>query len=313
MRNHRRRPSPSTASNRRLVACPACGSSGSVAFRTKDWNRVVSDESFVYVRCQTCRLLYLESIPDDLSTYYVGDYHSIPRHRDDLDAQADQERFKIDIVREHVREGRLLEVGPSFGAFATLAQESGFHVDAVEPDSACRTFLFRELGIQAFESVDGLKAAAPASYDVIALWQVFEHMPDAWEFLELASGLLRPGGVIVIATPNPESMQARIWGSRWTHVDAPRHVILVPPQTLADHAKRSGLRPVRLTFTDAGSRGWNTFGWATSMANQGSGRRSRRLLGWLGRAFALFLRPIERTGSRGSCYTLVLEKSVASA
>jgi SAM-dependent methyltransferase len=173
--------------------------------------------------------------------------------------------------------------------------------------------LFGELGIQAFESVDGLKAATPAAYDVIALWQVFEHMPDAWQFLEIAAGLLRPGGVIVIATPNPESMQARVWGSRWTHVDAPRHVILVPPQTLADHAKRSGLRPIRLTFTDLGSRGWNTFGWATSMANQGSGRRSRRLLGWLGRALALFLRPIERTGSRGSCYTLVLEKSVASA
>jgi SAM-dependent methyltransferase len=257
--------------------------------------------------------VYLESIPGDLSAYYVGDYHSIPQGRRDLDVQADHERFKIDIVREHVRDGRLLEIGPSFGAFASLAQASGFVVDAVEPDPACRAFLFDELGIQAIASVDGLKAAPSSSYDVIALWQVFEHMPDAWEFLETAAGLVRPGGIIVIGTPNPESMQARIWGSRWTHVDAPRHVILAPPSTLIGRAERFGLSPLHLTFIDPGSLGWNTFGWGMSMANQGSGPQSRRLLGLLGRVIAAFFRPIERTGSRGSCYTLVLERSTASA
>jgi SAM-dependent methyltransferase len=311
MTNNRLAALGSKTSNRAQSACPACGSPGDVSFRARDWNRRASEQDFVYARCQACGLRYLESIPNDLSTYYLDDYHSIPRLRQDLDAQAAHEQFKLDLVREYVPNGRLLEIGPSFGAFAAIAQASGFEIHAVEPDSACRAFLVDALGIRALPSTLSLSAADPGSYDVIALWQVFEHMPDAWEFLQIAAKLLRPGGVIVIATPNPESMQARIWGRRWAHVDAPRHVILVPPATLIERAERYGLHPVLLTFTDAGSLGWNTFGWGTSLANQASSRRARRLLEFMGRALALVLRPIERTGSRGSCYTLVLKSDDA--
>jgi len=97
----------------------------------------------------------------------------------------------------------------------------------------CCDFIQNELGIRTIQ-VNNLVAAFEglSGYDVITLWQVMEHLPDPWSTLKAAVEKLLPGGILVISAPNPASFQFRVLGRFWTHVDAPRHLTLIPSDNI---------------------------------------------------------------------------------
>jgi hypothetical protein len=52
---------------------------------------------------------------------------------------------------------------------------------------------------------------------------VLEHLDDPGAALSRLRGWLRPGGGLLVGVPNLDSLQARIGGARWYHLDVPRH------------------------------------------------------------------------------------------
>src|SRR5512143_1623848 len=117
--------------------CPSCGNVSWKYFETKDRNRKISERSFVYHKCTSCRLIFLHPIPDDLSEYYPHVYYPLPESLETLAKNAAGERYKIELVRRFVESGKLLEIGPATGGFAYLAKQAGFDVEAIEMDSRC--------------------------------------------------------------------------------------------------------------------------------------------------------------------------------
>jgi SAM-dependent methyltransferase len=61
-------------------------------------------------------------------------------------------------------------------------------------------------------------------FDVITLWHVLEHLPDPVQTIEECRRILKPGGLFVIALPNFDSLQARLSGKYWFHLDIPNHL-----------------------------------------------------------------------------------------
>ena len=49
---------------------------------------------------------------------------------------------------------------------------------------------------------------------------------------------LRPGGALIVAAPNAASLQARVFGDRWFHLDLPRHLVHLPAKALTRPAGR---------------------------------------------------------------------------
>jgi len=138
---------------------------------------------------------------------------------------------------------------------------------------------------------------------------VIEHLTDALETLAATSIRLKPGGILVVAAPNPEAFQFRILRRWWTHVDAPRHVVLIPLSLLCKHAEQHGLEAVLVTTDDEGARGWNLFGWERSLGNIGRGRRSVRWMQGLGRFLARMATRLDRQEGSGTTYTVVFRKT----
>lgn len=295
-------------------SCRICGGSTAFAFSTTDRNRHLSSERFVYVRCGSCRTLALVNVPADLAAFYPADYYRVPSGRQELLAFAGPaERAKLALLRPFVPGGRLLEIGPAIGAFLAVAQDAGYWVEAVEMDAACCAFLERELGVETIRSDDPAGALQTAGqFNVIALWQVIEHLPDPRRVLEAAARAVAPGGVLALAAPNPEALQARVFGARWTHIDAPRHLFLLPLPTLVSLGERLGLEPVLQTTSDVSARGWNVFGWRESLASSVRDARLRRLVRIAGSAIALAIAPVERRGRRGATYTVVFRRPAAA-
>ena len=291
------------------TSCPYCKAQSQPYFSSKDYNQHLTNETFQHYRCPECELIFISPIPEDLGAYYPDTYHLVPDSVDYLEKVSGHERYKIEIVRQFAKTGSLLEIGPSYGCFTYLAKKAGFRVDAIEMNSRCCEFLDNVVGVHAINSDDPVQALRQAGpYDIIALWHVIEHLPNAWATLEAICARVNLGGYVILAAPNPDALQFRVMGRYWPHVDAPRHVMLIPMELLADKMKRLGMKAELITTRDEGSLGWNTFGWEFFFGNLSSHRHIKRVLHHVGRLIARLLAPIERREGRGSAYTMVFKK-----
>jgi 2-polyprenyl-3-methyl-5-hydroxy-6-metoxy-1,4-benzoquinol methylase len=222
-----------------------CGSSDlSNAFSVGDLNQGTSSEKFRYDRCAECGALFVAAVPADLGRYYGSGY--LPYQARDsalFERTVAAERPKLDIVSGVAHGRTLLEIGAAAGAFAVLAKRNGFEVTAVEMDAESCAFM-RTQGITAVETSDVVQAVSTLpAFDVIAMWHSIEHLPNPAEAFRALAGRLRPGGVLVIAAPNPGSAEFRLFGRHWVHVDAPRHLALIPRSALDRLARSVGLSP----------------------------------------------------------------------
>lgn len=224
--------------------CRWCGAVARRFALCTDVNMRVSDEQFEYRRCRECGLVYVSPIPANLGSFYAESYgpHQIPS-AEELSSKAEPERYKLDIVGRHDAHGRrLLDVGPGFGAFAFLAKAAGYSVQTIEMDERCAEFLRNVAGIPTVTS------------DRVSL---------------AATGL---GEFDVITTPNPGSIQFRLFGRHWFHLDAPRHVQLIPARALATRADVLGLDVVTMTTSDeAGRMFGSALLWLPSFLNVAKG------------------------------------------
>lgn len=290
--------------------CKACGNTAEFFVTSFDYNKKISDEAFQYYKCNHCGYIFLDPIPDNIGRFYPTEYYAIPATAVELaDTAKRLQQWKIDTVLQFAQNGRLLEIGPAYGLFAYLAKQAGFKVTGIEMDHECCEFLRSTVGIDVVEDADTVSALAKQQlFDVIVMWQVFEHLPDPWAVLAAAAERLAPGGYLILDTPNPDAFQFKVLGHRWAHLDAPRHVTLVPAKLLVDKGKEYGLVPALLTASDVSANGFNGFGWAFSFKNYFGDNIVGRISHFLGRALGKLLIPIERTGWRGSTYTAVLRK-----
>lgn len=292
------------------VCCPYCRSSAHLHVTARDFNRRVSDVEFHLCRCEVCGLLFINDPPDNLEHYYPTDYQFVPESADDLNSQLSAQRYKIDIVKRAIAGGRLLEIGASNGMFCRLAQQAGFEVTAVEMDEGCVRFLRDKLGVRTIASTDpaAVLAADETTYEAICLWHTIEHLREPWEVLARAVQRIEPGGVLVIAAPNPDAWQARLLGARWPHHDMPRHLFALPIPWLTAFGRDHGLIIEMVTTRDQGSLYWNRFTWAMLLRGQTSNRLLQSALWRAGMVVGWMLEPWEGREGRGATYTAVLRR-----
>jgi 2-polyprenyl-3-methyl-5-hydroxy-6-metoxy-1,4-benzoquinol methylase len=290
-----------------------CGAQASELIRARDLNRRVSKESFEYLRCRQCDSVSLRNVPTDLGRYYPSSYYDVPSSLADLDARTGDDQYKVELIQRWVRSGRLLEIGPAYGIFARVAQRAGFQVDTIEMDERCCTFLREVVKVGSTQSEDVVQSLGGiGEVDVIAMWHVLEHLPNPWEAIAAAAGQLRPGGILVLATPNPRALQFRLFGRFWSHLDAPRHLHLLSLSAVTERGRAVGLEPVFTTATDYGSLGWNSFGWATTLRNFFRARAVRSAAYLVGRLVNKLVAPLERRDLLGSAYTIVLRRPAST-
>jgi len=291
-----------------MSACPICSQSTEATIEATDENHRVSSEKFRYAACPACGTVFLTNPPADLSRYYEADYYEIPS-LERLDALAAKDPNKIEIVKRFANGRKLLEVGPSFGVFAYQAKQHGFDVDVVEMDQRCCDYLSGTVGVRVTRSDRPEQAMTNLSqHDVIALWHVLEHLREIPAVVEAAAANLVPGGILVIATPNPDAAQFQLMGKHWPHLDAPRHLGLLPIQTLAELGARHGLAVEFVTTDDSDARHWNKFGWQWLLKNRFRNRTMQRAMLAVGYGIAMLAAPFDRRRMRGSAYTMVLRK-----
>ena len=138
--------------------------------------------------------------------------------------------------------GRLLDVGAGRGRFVAAARRAGYDARGIEPSPR---------GIEAARSVygvdlvpAGIEAAQEEGLDVVTAWHVLEHLDDPAGALERIRTWLRPGGALLVGIPNLGSVQARLAGDRWFHLDLERHRVHLTVEGVEALLRRCGFTPV---------------------------------------------------------------------
>lgn len=295
------------------AACPFCGGPGTRMFDAWDRNRETTRERFAYARCRTCGTVFMVDPPADLGRYYSEEYYQFgsdgePAWKTD-EPRMQAASYRVDLLRSRTAPGRLIEIGAGTGAFASAAQSAGFQVSAIEMSERCCRYLSEREGINAICSdrpLDAIASLPPAR--VVALWHVLEHLRSPAEVLVRVAEKVEPGGVLAIGVPNPRSLQFRVLRSRWAHLDAPRHLCLMPPAALIGKGRDLGMTSVALSTNDPDGLECNFFGWVSALRRRPAIGPTPDLVSHTARAIERTLTPLERTGDRGSAVTILMRK-----
>jgi 2-polyprenyl-3-methyl-5-hydroxy-6-metoxy-1,4-benzoquinol methylase len=226
------------------IACNLCRQDRATAF--------LEDDSYTFVRCQNCGLVYQNPQPvfADLRKRYSQGYFQY-----EIDNEANffhlmrlgmgDIGFENLAAESPARNHTFLDIGCATGMLLESMRESGWTVGGVDltPESAAYGREHRALDIYAGTLEE---AALPAeSQSVVHFSHVIEHVPDPSAFLREVARVMEPGGLVLVTTPNVRGLQARMFGNRWRSAIAD-HVYLFNKRTLRRSLDEAGLAPQRL-------------------------------------------------------------------
>jgi 2-polyprenyl-3-methyl-5-hydroxy-6-metoxy-1,4-benzoquinol methylase len=151
-----------------------------------------------------------------------------------------------------IPDGKVLEIGCGNGDRLALLKSLGWQTQGIESDpKSAQIALARGLEIinQPFSS--GL--ATEQSLDAILLCHVIEHLPDPIKVVRECHRLLKSGGILIMLTPNTQSLGYRHFGRNWLHLDPPRHLNLFNANNMCRMLENAGFDKPRCstTFRDA--------------------------------------------------------------
>lgn len=195
------------------------------------------------VRCHACGHMQLERIPDESE---LGDAYAEAESEEYVEEEAGQRataREALDRIEQHVRPGRLLDVGSWVGYLLDEARERGWEARGVDPSEFASAFARERLGLDV-QTAGLFDASLPeGAFDAVVLGDVIEHFPRPADALDRIAALLAPGGVVYLALPDAGSAVARLLGARWWSV-IPTHVQYFTRASLFTLLRRRGFEPL---------------------------------------------------------------------
>jgi 2-polyprenyl-3-methyl-5-hydroxy-6-metoxy-1,4-benzoquinol methylase len=164
-----------------------------------------------------------------------------------LPSRRDQLSFGVMTLRYRPA-GRLLDVGCGVGDFLAQMSNLEWETEGIDIDSAVLD-ICRARGLTVRAGTLESHNRPDSSFDAITAKHVIEHVHDPVRFLKECARILKPGGTLVILTPNLHSLGHRVFGDAWIGLDPPRHLVLFTRESLLKAAEEAGLRVLRLWST----------------------------------------------------------------
>ena len=190
-------------------------------------------------------------------------------------------RRRMAALRKYCKGRTLLEVGCGAGDFLLAAHRAGWNVHAVEYNGKMVEALRNELHLDVRRGELAPGMWEESAFDVVAFWNVLEHVDDPIRNLQLAARYLRPGGVVLMNIPTRDVPESGRWfGDYWALLDQPRHLNFFGRDTLARACQRAGLQ-LEAFRTGLIEYGWSYFASSWRYAGR-SGSKVRRALTFAG-------------------------------
>ncbi|HEY7314151.1 MAG TPA: class I SAM-dependent methyltransferase [Gemmataceae bacterium] len=232
------------------VPCPACDSA--------DHRPAFTKYELNYVVCTQCATMYISPRPSPavLENYYAQSENYRYWNQYIFPASEGMRRERIfrpralrlrDICARHgIEGGVLLEVGAGFGTFCEEVQRLGLfqRVIAVEPTPDLAATC-RHKGLEVIQSPIERVSTEVGQVDVVAAFEVLEHLFSPRQFVTACRERLAPGGLLLITCPNLKGFDVSVLGSLSNTVDV-EHLNYFHPDSLCHLLEQCGFVPLEV-------------------------------------------------------------------
>jgi len=213
---------------------------------------------FSIVRCRKCGLEYVNPILEekDIQEIYQKGYFNGFK-KDNFFGYQDYAQDEIEINRTFQRKmriidklmpdkGKILDIGCAMGFFINVAKEDGWEVTGIDLSEEAIKYAKKRFNYDVrCTSLDkaGFKGA---SFDVITMFDLIEHVEYPDLLIKQCYGLLKPNGLLVITTPNSGSVVAKLLSKRWEEYKRAReHIFFFSRKTLTDMLVKNRFKVVK--------------------------------------------------------------------
>ncbi|QPJ65200.1 MAG: class I SAM-dependent methyltransferase [Candidatus Nitrohelix vancouverensis] len=232
-----------------LKPCECCGS--------LQFNLVCERSDANIWQCQNCALESVNPLPDasDLKTihrsemdgagtnspYYLEYFEERQRRAASYEKIY---RSRLDLIERTLgKKGSLLDLGCGAGFFIRHAQQSGWETQGLDilpeyEQLAKERLNFDRVRCAFLEDAN----LPPASFDVVTLWDLIEHIPHPLDYLRQVNALLKMQGLVVLWTPNVKN--SVYLKSRWTGYGPTQHIHFFSRATLERLLNQAGFKVV---------------------------------------------------------------------
>jgi SAM-dependent methyltransferase len=160
-----------------------------------------------------------------------------------------QRREFVQMFLGDLQPGRLFDAGCGDGQFLDLMQKKGWRGKGVDFDAAAIETGKKKYGVDIDVGDFQTAPIEESAYDAVTMSHVIEHVPDPIACLDKCRRLLKPGGRLVVSTPNVRSMGHETFKAAWRGLEPPRHLHIFPHHLLGECARRAGLKLIRTGST----------------------------------------------------------------
>lgn len=240
-----------------LVPCENCRSTRFSTIRD-------SEDGSKIVRCLNCGLEFVNPLPTEewLKQLYArelaGGEEKLPFYLNYIQERKDRgnsfdklHNSRLDLIERfcpnpgnHLEARRnLLDIGCGAGFFLKTAQSRGWNPYGIDFLPEYNRFAREELLLGNVHSATLEEMNfPPLSFDVVTLWDLIEHLRHPLATLKEINRILRPGGLVVIWTPNVKN--AAFLKEKWDGYRVPLHLYFLSNQALNSLLTQAGFKTV---------------------------------------------------------------------
>jgi 2-polyprenyl-3-methyl-5-hydroxy-6-metoxy-1,4-benzoquinol methylase len=187
--------------------------------------------------------------------------------------------------------GSALDLGCAYGPFLAAAAEVGFDAFGADVSREAVAYVAEELGFPAVAAslleLDTAAAFGRASFDLVTMWYVIEHIAELDRTLSLLSGWVRPGGVLALATPHGRGVSGRRNRDEFFAASPPDHITIWDARSARTLLREYGFEVERIVIT--GHHPERYPGVRRGMVPRWAANLHSRLSGW-GDTFEIYAR-----------------------
>lgn len=201
-----------------------------------------------YVKCNNCSMVFLDPVfkDNELIKYYENNNTAQAVAHEEEDSFYRQiYGLGLASIGKYCTNGSILDIGCSSGLFLDLSRDAGYQTHGIEINKT-ELQIARSKGHRVWgEPTNNISFTS--QFNVISLWDVFEHIKDGVGFLCHLKSILNTNGIVFMQIPSSDSLAARILREDCNMFDGIEHVNLYNVATISQIASASGFSIVSMS------------------------------------------------------------------
>jgi SAM-dependent methyltransferase len=248
--------------------CPVCTTPGEKWCITQDWEYRSTTGFYTYLKCPSCFTLFLNELPAaNLMDIYPRDYYSFSPTSESVVFKLkdwwDAIFYRSLLKKVQGSSLSVLDAGGGTGAVLDTLRKTDKRItytEIIDIDKNAAVFAEKKGHVYTCSTIEDYHTSR--KFDVVLLLNIIEHIADPASMIKKAGDLLSTGGIIIIKTPNSDSLDARLFRTTyWGGLHCPRHWIIFSDRSFSLMMQQSSLTVQKIRFTQGAPF------WAWSVIN----------------------------------------------